>query len=170
MNLIRQPHFRQYVEDVVAFCYVTQKGLSDAAARAKFKDTFYEDYNMLTYVLDNVLPNTYRDGDTYKFVSHDNFVHKEIVKKVSYDVGRLTLEIRKGNMYMFFGAKNFVHGHARNGDGSINCHGGYPVFASNVCNVGFASALMEMVSFAGVSKYHTEWGEAVKLKETANAE
>ena len=157
MDLIRNRHFKEYVESIVSYCYQTERGLTDAQARAIFKDTFYDDFNMLSFILQSVYPNTRREGDKYLFIT-EAMIHTDIAAKIKGDVGRMTLEIKGNKGNITYENKEFKSGHIDNGTGIVTCYGDYRHFSSNVTEIGFAGAIMDCYNFARVSKYHTCWG------------
>lgn len=161
MDLIRDKRFKEYVMSVVSYCYQTQKGLSDVQARLIFKDTFFDDYNMLDWILDGTYPNTRREGDKYLFIT-DPMIHEDINggrDKLMGNVGRMTLEIIKSEGNITFENKSFKAGPIDQKSGRITCYGEYRRFADNVCQIGFSGALMDLYNFARVSHHNTVWGD-----------
>lgn len=154
MKLIRNQHFREYVEGLYIKSHAICGGLGSIAAKDKFNETMYDDFNLLAWILDGTFPFTHREEDHYVFET-DNMQHVLLDKKQSVDVGHCHIRIINGKASLKFDLKNFVHGHARNEDGTINCYGNYLPFANNVVKIGIASALMDAYNFARVSKYET---------------
>ncbi len=156
MDLIRNKHFIEYVKTVVSTCYQTQKGLSDAQARAIFQDTFYDDFNMLAFILENTYPHTHRDGESYKFIT-DIMEHHDIANNVKGLVGRMILTIKGDKSYITYENPEFKSGHIDR-KGNVTCYNTYRPFAENVTKIGFSGALMDSYNFARVSRYGTVWG------------
>ena len=157
MDLLRTKPFRKYVEDVVSYCYVTEKGISDAQARAEFRDNFYDDFNLLAFILPSTFPQTRREKDKYLFIT-DEMVHEMINgNNKKGNVGRCTLEINGREANITYENNSFKAGPIAK-DGRITCYGAYRAFAPNVVKVGFAGALMDLYNFARVSDHNTEWG------------
>ena len=159
MKLFTNKHFRNFIESHVTKAWMTQNGLNESAARAKFKDTIYEDYNLLAYALENVFPNTRSEGDNYIFVSND-CIHTNLATKRQYNVGRVEIDISKGEAYIKFpDVKGFRHGHIEEG-GRIHCYGTYLRLYPNTVKMGFSTALLDSYAFASVSKDTQNWGSA----------
>ena len=156
-----------WVENKYIECYAIGGGLSEQQARDKFKDTFYEDYNLLSWIITSLFPNTKAVGDDYHFIT-DDFIHKILVDKSNHDhhgakrpineinVGRMTCKLNNCLANITFDMKGFRHGHCSSDfSGVITCYGSYKPFHENVCSIGFSSALMDVYNFAKVSKYYT---------------
>ncbi len=156
MNIIRMPHFKEFVRDTIAYCYQTEGGLTKAQALEVFKDTFYDDFNMLSFIMDTIYPNTFREGDKYFFVTGP-MEHTCIDSGVKGPVGKMTLEIKKNAGLITYEDKNFKSGHITE-DGVVTCYNSYLPFGSNVVKIGFSGALMDSYNFARVSRYGTTWG------------
>src|SRR3990167_5069238 len=143
MNLLMNKHFRSFVESKVARAWMIEAGLSEAAAGVKFKDTLYDDFNLMSYVLENVFPNTKSDGDNYLFVS-DDCVHTDLKTKKRYNVGRVQIDVSKGEAYIKFpDYPGFIHGHIESSSGRIHCYGNYKRLYPNIIQIGFSSAILD---------------------------
>lgn len=160
IKLIRSDHFRKYIEEMYVTSMARTKGVEESVARASFNDTFYEDFNMLSWILPSTFPHTIREEDGYAFIT-DEMVHQDInVPDRNINVGRMTLRIRKdGRESIEFENKEFQHGQVRKEDGTVTCYGGFHSgFGDKLCDIGLSGALMEMYNFARVSDHNTSVG------------
>jgi hypothetical protein len=165
-SLIRSEHFKSFVESKYVEAFAIKMGWEANRAKDHFKDSFYDDYTMLTWILDNTFPHTYRDGNNYKFVtnpiSHSILLERGDAdhsgvkpSKGEIEIGKLTFWLDGLREMFAFENKDFRHGHVGGGDdgGSITCYGGYNDFATAICKTGFSGALMSAYNFATVSRY-----------------
>lgn len=159
MELVRNKHFRAYIERITVECLGRHHGMDIAKATAKFNDEYDDDANMLVYVLNGTYPNTKRVGDGYHFVTREDIVHTDIAKGTgTYLPGRMTLVVDpiSYEAKMTFDNKNFSHGHI-NEEGNIICYGGYNRFSHSIAKIGLSGALMDMYNFARVSSHDTHY-------------
>ncbi len=155
MKLIRSQHFKDWIESKYVECYGVL-GLGSQVAKDKFKETMYEDFNLLSWILDGTFPHTHWDGSQFVFETEDmehNMLENQSGKN-HLNVGHCKITIKNGECKLAFDLKGFVHPHANKRDGGINCYGGYRRFYDNVKEIGFASGLMDAYNFARVSHYY----------------
>lgn len=150
MDLLRSSHFKKYIEDKTTLCWKTVGGVSDAVARTKFQDSFYEDFNTMKYVLDTVFPNTKFNGEDYEFITNKVNI-KDIQYDKFYEVGRMYVTIPDTKARIIYKDTKFRHGSIYD-HGTIHCYGNYKPFDQNVIKIGFSGALLDTYSFGCVTK------------------
>ena len=160
MDLVRNKHFQAYIESLYIKCSARYKAIPENEARAKFKDEFYEDVNMLNIIINSTFPQTKRVGDEYHFITRDDFVHTEIELKETYYPGAMTLRINANcEPEVQFENKRFKHGQIT-AEHKVKCWGGFHQFGQSFCDIGLSGALMDMYNFARVSNHDTVLLEA----------
>ena len=164
MDLVRTKHFQAYLEKVYVGMMARYKSLDENAAKAKFQDEFYDDINMMGYIINSTYPNTQRVGDIYHFITKDDFLHTDIKTKKEYKPGAMTLYIDENFLeHVSFENKNFHHGQI-NEQGHVTCWGGFKHhgFGEMFCGIGLSGCLMDMYNFARVSDHSTRWLNGVE--------
>lgn len=150
MKFLRTPHFKEYVENLFVWSGKTSQAWDAQKARDMFKETYYEDFNSLFWVMENVFPNSRRNGDDYEFITGD-ITHTNIKGDGrSAVIGKFILTFNKQGPILKFENPNFRHKHVT--AGVINCWGGYLPSSAAIVKNGFASALMDLHNFATVSE------------------
>lgn len=169
--LIRNPHFKEYIEKIYIKAHAQAKGMSEQAARDKFKDSILDDYNMLSWILDSVFVNTKREGDMYKFITEPmthNYISEagngkdyngQKIINGEFPVGRMIFWVDDAlkEHFAFPDEPRFHHGHIYPSDGRISCYGGYNNFEYEVTSAGISGALMSMYNFGRVSRHSTKF-------------
>ncbi len=164
MELIRNRHFKAFIERTYIQMMAKYKSVDESAAKALFEDEYMEDINMLSFVLNSTYSNTKRVDDDYHFVTKDDFVHTIIKAEnhKTYSPGAMTLKIVDCQANISFDNPNFHHGQIRTGDdgytkGAVKCWGGFNPggFGSMFLKTGLSGALMDMYNFARVSDHDT---------------
>lgn len=145
--IVRSKHFIDYVENIFVRASQRATACTEQKARDNFKETFYDDFNMLSWIIDNIFPSTRRVGNTYEFITGE-LTHKEL-KGREGKIGQAIITVDDAVERIKF-SSTFKHGHIRD-DGSINCYGSYRPFYENVSRIGFSGALMELYNFSVVS-------------------
>ena len=154
MDIVRSKHFQAYVQDLFVGCAARTKAMAKEKALALFKDSYYEDANMLSYIINSIFPQTKPVDDIYHFITKDDFTHTDIVSYLTWNPGAMILKIDKNYEPNFtFDNKYFKHGHVDHPQGKVNCYGGYKHFGDSLCTIGLSGALMDMYNFGRVSKH-----------------
>lgn len=174
MHLIRSPHFKSFVEGVTIKAYQKRQGLTEEQGRSKFNETFYDDFNLLHWIVESIYPHTFREGDKYFFVTDeiehevlpthgvDKDYYKRQITQFKGNAGRMSVDVQDEYERVYFSNKGFTHGHVDKRTGKIGCYNNYNHFGYNITTIGFASALMEVYNFSRVSRYGTVFSEKVE--------
>jgi hypothetical protein len=162
MEIHRTKHFQQWIEKMYVECSCRYSAISPEEALAKWKDEYYNDANMLSFIINSTFPNTKRVEDEYHFITNDNQIHTDIVSKETFNSGITTLRIdpKKFSALLFFSNPYFHHGHVEKETGKTLCYGGYNEFGSSLCKIGLSGALMDWYNFSRVSSHDTRLVEA----------
>lgn len=169
MELTRNKHFKLYLQNLYVRMMARHKSKTEAEALAMFEDEYFNDINMMIYVLESTYPNTRRVDDIYHFITKNDFIHTDIKTGKVYPCGAMTLYIDdKLCERLSFDNPLFKHGQVRDKGtygvdaGRVSCWGGFkhqgigPMF----CNIGLSGMLMDMYNFARVSDHGTYMVEA----------
>lgn len=166
MELVRNKHFKEYLKNLYVKMMARHKSKTEAEALALFEDEYFNDLNMMIFVLESTFPNTKRVDDTYHFITKDDFIHTDIKTGKVYPCGALTFHI-DANLIERLSFDNpwFHHGQIRtkkdgyleNEVGQVSCWGGFEHhgIGQMFCNIGLSGMLMDMYNFARVSDHNT---------------
>lgn len=166
MELIRNKHFKAYLQSLYVKMMARHQSRSEADALAMFEDEFFNDVNMITFVLESTYSNTKRVGDIYHFTTKDDFIHTDIKTGKAFNPGAMTLYIDDDLVErVSFDNPKFHHGQIRdkkggyedNEVGRVSCWGGFKHhgIGQMFCSIGLSGMLMDMYNFARVSDHGT---------------
>lgn len=151
-------HFKEYIKNIYIELAARHKGMGREAAANKFEDQLMDDFNVFSWMLESVFPNTKFNGEHYEFITNDNesHVHRTDSTK-EINVGRITFVFnpKSCSFNVFFENKDFRHGQI-DLRGVIGCTGGFngeP--SSKIVDIGISGVLMEYYAFAKISDHNT---------------